>query len=294
MTPSTTYYLVRSFPRHSVYSRRFRTVNKLQPYSSEANAIELWAILRGLVHDDQSQLTASPNSLLVFRRDVDLENIQFRLSSDCHVLGCCIGQILQELSAEEVMYWQPDDADNTFLLPCPISNHKVQQKIIENMKSILTQARTTDPLRHEKCRLLFSRIMYLLNECALSTAIGTKKHRQSQQQLCNAAKYYIRKNLHQGIIANEMAENLKTSYSSLCKAFAICEGMTLIEYTNREKIKLAIVMITEGGMTLAEAAQALSISSPSYLSRMFRRYTGKTATMYKTGYSADSGTKNKT
>lgn len=273
------YYRVKTFPSHSVYSRKHMTVNIRQKSSKDADALELWAIIEGSVRPTDERLAAcrTQDAVMVFHRVTDLEDVPLQISPDGHIIGCCLGHIVQMLSPEEAAVWQPEELE--LLVPSPIPDKGVQTALQRCVETILTQARSRDPLRHEKNRAQFSRIMMLLTDCALSSAAkeinqaGAKK-----RQICEAAKRYMQVHVKDRIRAEDVARHLQVSYSSLSRIFAAGEGMTLVEYMNREKVLLASRLMTEQSMPLAKAAQELSISDPSYLSRMFRRYTGKTAT----------------
>ena len=57
--------------------------------------------------------------------------------------------------------------------------------------------------------------------------------------------------------------------------------MTLVEYIHRSKLQQVVHLLIDAELTLAEAAESVGIASTKYLSRLFRRYMGMSATEYK-------------
>ena len=56
--------------------------------------------------------------------------------------------------------------------------------------------------------------------------------------------------------------------------------MTIVEYINREKLKLVKDQITTMKVTLEEAGAEVGITDVKYLSRLFKKYNGITAMEY--------------
>jgi len=84
-----------------------------------------------------------------------------------------------------------------------------------------------------------------------------------------------------------LSEQLKQEYTGLSSIFSEVENQTIEKYFIAQKIEKAKEMLTYGELTLSEIAAQLNYSSVAHLSAQFKKVTGITPSVYKSG-STDS------
>lgn len=91
------------------------------------------------------------------------------------------------------------------------------------------------------------------------------------------AMQYIAAHLERRIAVKEIADALGISAGYLSNVFREYTGQTLVEYINKCKLNKVRELMTDMGLTMREAGENLGFDDESYLSRLFRRYTGMSA-----------------
>ena len=275
-------YRVRPFTTLGVYRRGYMTVNPPRKLCRGSRVCEVWFVQSGTVTIDRGDRedTYSAGAVFSFIRQGDLEMLPIRISPEGVVLGCSLGELLEELSHEGVLVWNPSTRE--LLTPYSVEDPEAREKLAAVFSRILAQARSTDPVRYLKNRMDFSKMMLLLAEYCRSTAMACLKMENSRERhYCDLACAYVQENLSRQIRAAEVAESIGISYSYLHKLFARNMGMPLVEYINRERIRLATQLLLDYGCSLSDAGEAVGIPDTKYLSRLFHRFTGMTVTEFK-------------
>ncbi|MEH3115377.1 helix-turn-helix domain-containing protein [Pedobacter terrae] len=80
-----------------------------------------------------------------------------------------------------------------------------------------------------------------------------------------------------------LSEQLKLEYASLSSIFSEVENQTIEKYFIAQKIEKVKEMLTYGELTLSEIAAQLNYSSVAHLSTQFKKVTGMTPSVYKSG-----------
>lgn len=91
------------------------------------------------------------------------------------------------------------------------------------------------------------------------------------------AMQYIAAHLNRRITIGEVAGALEISAGYLSNVFREYTGQTLVEYINRCKLDKVRELMLDKGISMKEAGENLGFEDESYLSRLFRRYTGMSA-----------------
>ena len=92
------------------------------------------------------------------------------------------------------------------------------------------------------------------------------------------AKQYVAAHLHEPISEADAAAELGISPEYLCAVFKKSEGETFIRYANRRKLATIAAIMQNENIPLSQAAAMYGFSDPNYVSRLYRRYFGRTLT----------------
>ena len=98
---------------------------------------------------------------------------------------------------------------------------------------------------------------------------------------CDRAKKYIAKNIGRKIPVSDISKEVGISSGHLSRIFREVTGSSLIEYINRMKISLAKELFETKNSSVRDTAQTVGIEDEKYFSRLFKEYTGMTASEYK-------------
>ena len=77
-----------------------------------------------------------------------------------------------------------------------------------------------------------------------------------------------------------LSEHLGLSYDYISRVFSRIEGRTIERYHILQKVERVKELLTEPGMTLAEAADIAGYSSAAHLSSQFKEVTGMTTSQF--------------
>lgn len=78
-----------------------------------------------------------------------------------------------------------------------------------------------------------------------------------------------------------LAEKLHRDYNGLSTLFSSLEGITIEQYTIRQKIERAKELLAYDELSLSQIADELHYSSVAHLSNQFKKITGMTPSQYK-------------
>ena len=81
--------------------------------------------------------------------------------------------------------------------------------------------------------------------------------------------------------SNYLAEKLHRDYNGLSTLFSSLEGMTIEQYTIRQKIERAKELLAYDELSLSQIADELHYSSVAHLSNQFKKITGMTPSQFK-------------
>ena len=107
-----------------------------------------------------------------------------------------------------------------------------------------------------------------------------KQRRQSS--LTIRCKKEILPRLHQKITVKELAQVLQVTPDYLSHVFAIEEGMPLLDYIAREKVRYAQWRLTFTQESYQSIAYAYGFSDQSHFGKVFKKWTGMTPRQYRT------------
>ncbi len=106
--------------------------------------------------------------------------------------------------------------------------------------------------------------------------VRTMQIKPTDSPVVDRACNFIVENLINKISLDKLAKHCKTNKSYLCKKFREVMGMTIIDFSNLQKINEAKVLLKFTEKPLVEIANYLNFSSQSYFQLVFRQLTGIT------------------
>lgn len=111
-----------------------------------------------------------------------------------------------------------------------------------------------------------------------------KKSKEMHSIWVEECKSYIFRHLHEKIRVQEIAKSLHLNSSYLSDLFKQQESITLTDFILNEKVKLAKNLLIYSPYSYIEIATYLGFSSQSHLTKVFKKYTGRTLRQYREQY----------
>ena len=99
--------------------------------------------------------------------------------------------------------------------------------------------------------------------------------RYSDLQYVEKAKKYIFDNLNHSIEQKEIARHLKITPEYLCAVFKNAEGVSVMTFINRIKLEKIVTLMKKENLKLYQAAELYGYNDPNYVSRLYKKYFGK-------------------
>ena len=91
---------------------------------------------------------------------------------------------------------------------------------------------------------------------------------------------FVENNYYKEISMDEIAKKANLTLPAFCNFFKKTTHITFTEFVNRFRINKACQMIAQG-QNVSESCYNSGFNSISYFSRIFKKYTGKTPSEYK-------------
>lgn len=185
----------------------------------------------------------------------------------------------QPVTREEILNWEPRPGE--FLLKNQISDPALCRSLELLIKRGVEIYNSFSPVREQLTVSLMLEILARITEHVIrEVSDGGANLSPRDSEHCRRARTYIRGQLTRKLTVEEVAGHTGISYSRLSHVFRQTMGMTLLEYINREKIRLVQELLISERLTPEEAGNAVGVEDVKYLRRLFRKYTGMTITQY--------------
>jgi AraC-like DNA-binding protein len=95
------------------------------------------------------------------------------------------------------------------------------------------------------------------------------------------ATRFIRDNVHRPLSLADCARICNLSRCEFSRRFRAEQGVSFSEYVLRLRIQQAAALLTESRYSVSEAAFAVGFNDLSYFARVFRRFVGMPASLYR-------------
>ena len=92
---------------------------------------------------------------------------------------------------------------------------------------------------------------------------------------------FIHKHYKEQIGLQEVAENTRTSENHLSTLFREITGINFLQYLNGYRINKASQLLKTTNLNISEVAEASGFPTPSYFTKIFRRFSGLTPTQFR-------------
>ena len=272
---------------HSVernnYSNRFPNIH---------NLLEITLCLGGNVvflYDNNTKEIFKPDMIAVITKDTVCQTFTEKSEIHKHItIAVTMPQTIKSISAENLTFSDFSNlerriAENKSILLPNFVDLGAKSRIGEHMISRAhTFFHSPNPADKINCLSIW------LELCGFLTQFSLKKIRQlfsknlpSDERYIDYALQYINAHLCENIRIEELAKEIGISQGYLQNIFKRITDFTIIEYINREKIKLVKHYTSGNRMTLATASKLVGIEDCSYMSRLFKKVTGISFSKFK-------------
>lgn len=108
-------------------------------------------------------------------------------------------------------------------------------------------------------------------------AKNTKNSREGKEStLANEIAQYLAMHLYTKVTIDELCDRFHFGKSHLCDVFRKSKGESILRYYLKLKLAEAKSLLHEENTSVTEISERLGFESPSYFTRIFKRYTGVT------------------
>ncbi len=124
------------------------------------------------------------------------------------------------------------------------------------------------------------------NQAVIEYARRVRKIKEegSEKIVVENAKSFITVNIFKKISLRDVAKALGMNKSYVGRVFRESEGMTVVRYIQREKVKMAENMLKYSDRTVVEIADYIQFVNQSYFGKIFKRETGLSPVIYRNKY----------
>jgi AraC-like DNA-binding protein len=120
-----------------------------------------------------------------------------------------------------------------------------------------------------------------LERLARSPALPARSAKRPRRRSTYPAARFIRDNLHRHLSLADCARICNLSRCEFSRRFRDEHGVSFSEYVLRLRVQQAAALLTESRYSVSEAAFAVGFNDLSYFARVFRRFVGMPASLYR-------------
>lgn len=172
--------------------------------------------------------------------------------------------------------------DSGVILPVLFPPCEQSQALFHRLNHLIQEHHKCDKMNKYKCGCKAFEL--LCDISLLSNVMNTPDDLQSKpipQIYCLRIKDYIHKNIQQTITLSDLSIFLEKSPDYLNRVFKNENGISILQYANREKVKKCVELMTTKGYSLNQCCDYVGIKDPNYLSRLFKKHMGIGASQFK-------------
>lgn len=102
-----------------------------------------------------------------------------------------------------------------------------------------------------------------------------------KNHLINLSIGYIKEHYKESFGLQDISEYTKTSESHLSTLFREVTGINFLHYLNGYRINQSAYILKKTNLNISEVAESCGFPTPSYFTKIFRKYAGMTPTQYR-------------
>ena len=110
------------------------------------------------------------------------------------------------------------------------------------------------------------------------------RYRKNSQQILGMALDYIKENVTRDVTLRELSDHIGISQQHMCRIFREHLNVHYTEYVTRIRLNMAMDMILNTDIPMADIAAKCGFRSASYFSTVFGRYERMTPNNYRKKY----------
>lgn len=118
----------------------------------------------------------------------------------------------------------------------------------------------------------------------LFAKLVSDSRRKTRSYKIERCKMYVAKNIYNKISVNEIAKHVELSPNYLSKVFKAEEGIGLNDYIQKEKIKIASIILSQTVQPISLVSHYLGFKSQSNFIEVFKKWTSMTPLEYRNKY----------
>ncbi|MFC4323801.1 AraC family transcriptional regulator [Litchfieldia salsa] len=146
--------------------------------------------------------------------------------------------------------------------------------IISKLKALLACYKNPNPLRPIQLSILAHQFFVELYGNHLENENSNRHH------IVNQMIAILRDSKEKRITGEQLANELGMNYAYLCTLFKEHTGKSVKRFQNELLIEQAIDLLIHSNSNVSEVSDALGFSNPFYFSRVFKRVTGLSPSLY--------------
>lgn len=212
-----------------------------------------------------------PHQLLIKEREpCHLLNLEFLMGEGTKTFN--IGRVKETSASYQELF------QNLNSIPVKAKDSRSLTSSLQALLQLLTTQPPGQGWSEEmnySVELLFNRVLLELCHCLKND--GSRKG----SQYLNQALTYIRQHLAEELRVTAIAQHIGINKSYLHLLFSQQLGLTIIEYINRERIKLSCYLLTNSDLPLVEIAVQCGFNSRQHFAGTFRKFLKQTPREYR-------------
>lgn len=110
---------------------------------------------------------------------------------------------------------------------------------------------------------------------------GCQQPSRSYPPVILAAMEWIRSHYHQPFSVPELAQHVNYQPDYLSSLFKRSTGLSIVQYTNQLRLRMAKALLTNYEITIKEAAYSCGFPDEKYFMRLFRQMEGMTPSQFR-------------
>ena len=158
--------------------------------------------------------------------------------------------------------------------------------IINSLRSITNLKGSNRLLAQSRFNLLLT-LIYC--DIKAVSKLNDQANSAKKQHLIRQARFYMEANFSKDITLDDIADYLKVSKFYISRIFKSELNLTLFDYLNEIRMRIALELLREGRLYISEIATKTGFSNRKYFSKVFKKFYGEPPSKYHVHKSVSEG-----